>query len=232
MDDLLEAGSRALSLLFTRDSGLWEVVYTSFFVSLQAVLYISLPALAVAFALAYSRFPGRRLLISIFHTLVAVPALVIGLVLYLLLSSSGPLGDLRLLFTQPAMILGQMLLAFPIVVAMAHAALAPTDRAAWETARTLGANRPQAMMTVMNEARTGLFVALVAAFGRVLAEVGCAMIVGGNILHQTRSLPTAILLEYSKGELIEGLALGIVLLVLALGLILGLNAVHNRFADN
>ncbi len=154
--------------------------------------------------------------------------MVVGLTLYLLLSRAGPFGDLRLLFTQTAMILGQMILAFPIVVAMSHAALQASDRGAWETARTLGASPLRGMLTVMYEVRFGLFAAIVAAFGRVIAEVGCALMVGGNILHHTRNITTAIALETSKGEFAQGIALGIVLLVLALALNLSLNAMQNR----
>ena len=141
--------------------------------------------------------------------------------LYLLLSRAGPLGDWRLLFTQSAMILGQMALSFPVLLVMAHSAFQAGDRRALETALTLGASMPRAVFTVMYEVRFGLAAAIVAAFGRVVAEVGCSMMVGGNILHVTRNIPTAIALETSKGEFTQGIALGIVLVILALGLNFG-----------
>jgi len=146
----------------------------------------------------------------------AVPAVVVGLTVYLLLSRSGPMGDLKLLFTQTAMIIGQMVLAFPLLVAMSHAALQGAEKSAWETAITLGANPWQAMLTVMREVRFGLIAAVIAGFARIIAEVGCSMMVGGNILGVTRNIPTAIALETSKGEFVQGIALGMVLLFLAL----------------
>ena len=141
--------------------------------------------------------------------------MVVGLTFYLLLSRQGPLGELRWLFTQPAMVLGQIALALPILVAMGHSSLQATDRRAWETARTLGASRSRAILTLMREARFGLLAALLAAFGRIIAEVGASMMLGGNILHYTRNIPTAIALETSKGEFAQGIALGLVLLMMA-----------------
>ncbi|MCG8100635.1 MAG: ABC transporter permease, partial [Candidatus Thiodiazotropha taylori] len=125
------------------------------------------------------------------------------------------LGEGKLLFTQTAMVLGQIALAFPILVAMGHSALQACDRRAWETARTLGATPLRALITIMREARFGLMAALLAAFGRIIAEVGASMMLGGNILHYTRNIPTAIALESSKGEFAQGIALGLVLLILA-----------------
>ena len=173
-------------------------------------------AFLVAFILNVARFPGRWLLISLFNTLLGVPTVVIGLLLYLLLSRSGPLGDLKLLFTEPAMIIGQILIALPLLVAMGLAAFEGADRRAWETARTLGASPLSAMLALMYEVRFGLAAAGAAAYGRIISEVGCSMMVGGNILNYTRNIPTAIALETSKGEFAQGVALGIVLLLLAL----------------
>ena len=215
MSSLGQASGEALGLLFSGDPGLWEIVGISMRVSGLALLMAVPPALLTAFILAYTRFPGRRLLIAIFSTLLSVPAVVVGLTLYLLLSRQGPLGDWRLLFTQSAMVMGQVALCFPILVAMGHAALQAADRRAWETARTLGAGPWRAMFTVMREVRFGLFAALLAAFGRIIAEVGASMMLGGNILHYTRNIPTAIALETSKGEFAQGIALGIVLVTLA-----------------
>jgi len=139
----------------------------------------------------------------------------VGLTLYLVLSRQGPLGDWKLLFTQSAMVMGQVALCIPILVAMGHSALQAADRRAWETARTLGAGPLRAVLTVMHEVRFGLLAALLAAYGRIIAEVGASMMLGGNILHHTRNIPTAIALETSKGEFTQGIALGIVLLILA-----------------
>jgi len=218
MDSLADATQRALILLFSGDPDLWAIVGISFSVSLRAILITSPVALLIAFLLAHLRFPGRRLLITTFNTLLAVPAVVIGLTVYMVLARNGPAGDLKLLFTQSAMVIGQILLCLPILVAMSHAAIQAADERAWETAVTLGASPWQAMLTLMYEVRFGLIAALVAGFGRIIAEVGSSMMVGGNILNYTRNIPTAIALETSKGEFAQGIALGIVLLCMALAL--------------
>ncbi len=215
MSALLEATEKALELLISGDEALWQIIAISFKVSGSAILIATPPALLIAFALAYLRFPGRRVLVSLFSTLLSVPAVVVGLTLYLLLSNRGPLGDWRLLFTQSAMVVGQIALAFPILVAMGHAALQSADKRAWETARTLGASPLRAFFVVIRETRFGLLAALLAAYGRIIAEVGASMMLGGNILNYTRNIPTAIALETSKGEFAQGIALGAILLLLA-----------------
>ena len=208
----------AIYLLFSGDAEVWAIIGVSFQVSTTAILICIPPAIATAFMLAHMDFLGRRLFISIFNTLLAVPAVVIGLTFYLLLSQQGPLGDWRLLFTQTAMVIGQAALCFPILVAMGHAAFQAIDKRAWETARTLGASPTSAFFTVMKEARFGLLAAMFAAYGRIIAEVGASMMLGGNILHYTRNIPTAIALETSKGEFSQGIALGLVLIILAFAL--------------
>lgn len=218
----------ALQLLFAGDTKLWNIIAISFSVSVKAII-ITIPlALMVAFALAYTHFPGKKLILSGFNTMLAIPAVVIGLVLYILLSRSGPLGDWRLLFTQSAMMYGQAILALPILVVMSHSSLQSADRRLWETAMTLGAPVWRAVLTLFHEMRFGLMAAVIAGFGRIIAEVGCSMMVGGNILNYTRNIPTAIALETSKGEFAQGIALGFVLLVLALGLNFGLTFFQGR----
>ncbi len=225
MEQWSSATGTAVALLFSGNADLWEIVGISFRVSFIAILAAAPLALLAAFALAYLRFPGRRLLIAINSTLLSVPAVVVGLTLYILLSRQGPLGEWKLLFSQTAMVLGQITLAFPILAAMGHSALQAVDRRAWETARTLGAGPLRASITLMHEARFGLMAALLAAFGRIISEVGASMMLGGNILHYTRNIPTAIALETSKGEFAQGIALGIVLLALAFSL----NALLHNF---
>lgn len=228
MSQLTDATWQALLLLFSGDPELWTIVSISFSVSLRAVLIAAPVALLLAFMLAHTRFPGRRLLVSTFNTLLALPAVVVGLTVYMLLSRSGPLGDWRLLFTQTAMVIGQIILCFPMLVAISHSALQAADRRVWETAITLGARPWQAMLTLMYEVRFGLFAALIAGFGRIIAEVGSSMMVGGNILNYTRNIPTAIALETSKGEFVQGIALGIVLLLAALLLNIALTFLQGR----
>ena len=205
----------ALGLLMSGDSQLWEIIGISFSVSGFAILIAVIPAMSIGFLLAFYDFVGRRFLIAIFNTLLSVPAVVIGLTFYLILSRQGPLGDMRLLFTQSAMVIGQIALCFPLLVAMSHTAFQSVERRAWETAITLGHSWLGALYLVVREARFALMAAVLAAFGRIIAEVGASMMLGGNILHYTRNIPTAIALETSKGEFAQGIALGIVLLVLA-----------------
>lgn len=218
MEALLEASRQALSLLFSGDKELWEIVGISFQVSFFALLIAIPPSLLLAFVLAYGQFKGRRLMIAMFSTLLSVPTVVIGLTLYVLLSRQGPFGEFRLLFTQSAMMIGQVVLAFPMLVSIGHSALQAADRRAWETARTLGASPLRALFTVTYEVRFGLLAAVLVSFGRIISEVGASMMLGGNILHHTRNIPTAIALETSKGEFAQGIALGLVLLAMALAL--------------
>jgi len=216
VNEILSASSGAFELLVSGDAELWAIIGISFSVSLRAIIIAVPLALPVALLLTLGHFPGRRALVSIFNSLMAVPAVVVGLTVYLLLSRSGPFGDLKLLFTQTAMVIGQVVLALPLLVAMIHAALQSADRRAWETALTLGASRSRAVITLMHEVRFGIIAAIIAGFGRVIAEVGVSMMVGGNILNHTRNIPTAIALETSKGDFAQGVALGAVLLFLAL----------------
>ena len=228
MESLTDASLEALRLLITGDHTLWSIIAVSFTVSIKAILVSTPFALLLAFALAFSRFPGRRLLISFSNTFLSVPAVVVGLTLYLVLSRSGPLGDLKLLFTQDAMMIGQIVLCFPILVTMGHAAFQSADRRAWETAITHGAKPWRAMFTLMREVRFALLAAVIAGFGRIIAEVGSSIMVGGNILNYTRNIPTAIALETSKGAFAQGIALGVVLVTLSLTLNVLLTALQGQ----
>ena len=192
------------------------IIFTSFSVSVRAILIAAPLAFVVAFLMAHLRYRGRRTMIAGFSALQSIPAVVVGLTVYLVLSRSGPLGDLQLLFTHTSMIIGQILLSFPLLVALSHAAFQAADRRVWETSVTLGAKPARAFLTLIHEIRFGLIAALLAGFGRIIAEVGCSMMVGGNILGYTRNIPTAIALETTKGEFAQAIALGMVLLALAL----------------
>jgi tungstate transport system permease protein len=215
MSDIWQVTVDALGLVFSGDSALWAIIGISFKTTAVALLIGVLPALGLAFILAHLDFPGRRLLVAIFNSLLSVPAVVIGLTFYLLLSRQGPFGDLHLLFTQPAMIIGQIALSFPILVSMQHSAFQSLELRAWETARTMGLGRLHSFWLIMREVRFGLWGAVLAAYGRIVAEVGASMMLGGNILNHTRNIPTAIALETRKGDFAQGVALGFVLLVMA-----------------
>ena len=215
MNTIGQVTLEALALVFSGDPGVWEIIGISFRTTATALLIAVPPAMLLAFALAHLDFPGRRLLVAIFNSLLSVPAVVVGLTFYLLLSRQGPFGDLKLLFTQSAMVIGQIALSFPILVAMMHSAFQSVERRAWETARTMGHTRVESFWLIMREARFGLWGSLLAAYGRIVSEVGASMMLGGNILHHTRNIPTAIALETRKGDLAQGIALGFVLLVMA-----------------
>lgn len=228
MSGLLINTQQALQLLLSGDPKLWSIVIISFSVSLKAIVLTTPLALLVAFALNHGNFPGIRFIVAVFNSLLSVPTVVIGLLLYVLLSRQGPFGDLRLLFTQTAMVIGQMFLCFPILVALGYAAIQAADQRVWETARTLGAPSWFSMLTVFYEVRFGLLAAVLTGFGRIISEVGISMMVGGNIMGYTRNITTAIALETSKGEFAQGIALGLVLLTLAFLLTVFLSYIQGK----
>lgn len=215
--NLLDTTYAALQLLFSGDAALWQIVWVSLKVSIGALLIIAPLTIAGGYLLATQEFPGRRLLVVLIQALFAFPTVVVGLLLYMMLSRQGPLGSLQLLFTQPAMMLGQMLIAAPILIAFTLSAVQAVDPRARETAILLGAGRLRTALTVLREARFAVMAAVFNGFGRIVSEVGCSLMVGGNIAGLTRNMPTAIALETTKGEFAQGVALGIALLVLALG---------------
>ncbi|AEG68173.1 ABC transporter permease [Ralstonia solanacearum] len=214
--DICSATVDAFALLARGDAALWVIVWTSLKVAVAGLLLAAPPALLMAYAVAMHRFPGRRVLVVLAQASLSFPTVLIGLVLYLLLSRQGPLGGFGLLFTQGGMILGQAVLGLPVIVAFALATFERADPRLAETARVLGAGPVRRLLTVFRELRFGLGAAVVAGFGRVIAEVGSALMVGGNIEGITRTMTTAIALETSKGEFAQGIALGIVLIALAL----------------
>ncbi|WP_423839547.1 ABC transporter permease [Vibrio mytili] len=226
--NLADTTLEALHLLVNLDAELWEIVAVSFSVSITAISLVLVPAVLMSFLLAYTDFRGKWFLLSIVNTLQAVPTVVIGLLLYMLLSRAGPWGGWQMLFTQKAMIFGQMLICFPVLVSMMHGALQSSDRRMVETAVTLGVSLPRIAATTIWETRFPLLAAVIAGFSRIVTEVGCSMMVGGNIMGLTRNIPTAIAMESSKGAFAQGVALGIVLLSLALALNFFLSSVRGK----
>lgn len=226
--ELYDAAREALQLVLDGDPELWGIIFISLRVCAMALLLATPPAILLGFVLASFAFPGRRLLIITVQTLLAFPTVVVGLILYMLLSRMGPLGQFHLLFTQEAMILGQAALAFPILAAMTLSAVQGVDHRASETARTLGASTLQVALAILLEVRFAMMAAIVTGFGRVISEIGCAMMVGGNIAGVTRNITTAIALETSKGEFAQGIALGLVLVVIALLINFGLAGLQGR----
>ena len=215
--NLLDATGEAFRLLIAGDAELWRIIFISLRVSILGLLLALLPGVAVGYLLAMRRFSGRRVLVIMVQSLLAFPTVVVGLILYMLLSRQGPMGSFALLFTQDAMILGQAILAFPILAAYTLAAVQGADARVHETALSLGASSLRAALTTLNESRFAVTAGVINGFGRTISEVGCAMMIGGNIAGVTRNITTAIALETSKGEFAQGIALGLVLVVLALG---------------
>ncbi|MDO9537769.1 MAG: ABC transporter permease [Thermoplasmata archaeon] len=198
------------------ESDLLNVTLLSIFVSGTATLLASLLAIPLGCFFGMRKFRGKEVIRTITYTLYGFPPVVAGLVLYILLSNSGPLGSLQLLFTPTAMILAQTLLVVPIVIGLTMSAVSTTSKDYTETAIILGADSWRTARTVIHEARVGIISAVMIGFGRALAEVGAVMLVGGNIQWHTRVLTTAIVLETREGNFGYGLALGAILLTIGM----------------
>ena len=212
-----EAFAEATSLIVDFDNQLTEIVLLSLEVSLLAVFIACLVGLPLGAALAISRFPTRTLFIVILNAMMGLPPVVVGLIVYLILSRSGPLGTLGLLFTPTAMIIAQICLITPIIAALTRQSTEDLWQEYAEHLRSLGLSPLQTISTLLWDNRYSLVTSVLAGFGRASAEVGAVMIVGGNIDHVTRVMTTSIALETSKGNLALALGLGIILLALALG---------------
>lgn len=228
MDYLLTSLGTALGLIVHMKPEVLTAVGTSLYTSSSSIVISALFGIPIGMLLGLTQFRGRRLLVTLLNTLMALPTVVVGLVLFGLLSRQGPLGSLGLLFTPLAMIAGQVVLATPIVANYVLAAVNGSDQRIMNTALTLGASPFQAGVQLLKEIRFGVMAAVIAGFGRVIAEVGVAMMLGGNIRGSTRTMTTAIALETSKGEFAFGLSLGIVLLSVALFVNLFLNLLQQR----
>jgi tungstate transport system permease protein len=213
---MLDASIGAFRLLLSGDAALWGIVWLSLTTSVVALMLAAPPAILLGYGIASHRFPARRLVIWLVQASLSLPTVLVGLLLYMLLSRQGPMGFLQWLFTQQGVILGQVIVASPVLVAFTLAAVQAADPRYAETAIAHGASRWRTMFTVLHEVRFAVFAAIISGFGRVISEVGCALMVGGNIAGHTRTITTAIALETSKGEFAQGIALGMVLIVIAL----------------
>jgi tungstate transport system permease protein len=213
---LIDAIRDALHLLVSGDAVLWQIIWVSLKTTIIGLVIAAPVSVAAGYLIATHAFPGRRIVIGLAQVALSLPTVLIGLLLYLMLSRQGPWGNLHWLFSQSAVVAGQVLIALPVLVAFTLAAVQAADPRLAETAITLGASRWRVMFTVLHEARFGVMAAVTTGFGRVISEVGCAMMVGGNIAGETRTITTAIALETSKGEFAQGIALGMVLVAIAL----------------
>ena len=216
MESFSEAFASALQLILSADPTLWGIVGLSLQVSLTAVFFAALVGIPLGALLAIRKFWGRPVLIVLVNALMGLPPVVVGLCVYLMLSKSGPLGILGLLYTPTAMIIAQTLLIAPIIAALSRTILKTLYEEYRDQFASFRLSQFQTVNTLLWEARFMLLTALLAGFGRAIAEVGAVMIVGGNISHYTRVMTTSIALETSKGNLSLALALGVVLILLAI----------------
>jgi len=230
MGTLLESFHRAFGLIIGLNAELVAIVLRSFAISGTALAVASLIGIPTGAVLGLKRFPLRGIVISTLNAFMGLPPVVAGLFIYILLSRSGPLGFMSLLYSPTAMIIVQTILAYPIVAALSHSAVLGVGPDIRLAARTLGATRAQAAAAVVREARYGILSAVIAGLGRVMAEVGAILIVGGNIAGYTRVMTTAIALETDKGDFSLALALGIVLLSISIAINVALHMVQRKGA--
>jgi len=228
LTDILNAILTALELIFSGNPRVYEITLRSLYVSGAAALIAILWGLPIALLLGLKNFPGKFLIKGIFSTLIGIPTVALGLILYLVFSKGGPLGIFNVLYTPTAIIIGEAILVTPIVVSFATSAIEAVDKEIMSLAKTLGASESQASIAVLKEALNGVFLAGIASFNRAIAELGVAILVGGGIVGLTEVLTTGIELETSRGNLEIAIALGIILLILVFGINLAVNLFQRR----
>jgi tungstate transport system permease protein len=228
MDLLLDSFISAILLLKSLDAELYAIVLVSLKVACSSTLVASFIGIPAGFAIAFKEFPGKRTVITILNTLLALPTVVVGLFVYAFISRRGIFGPLDLLYTQKAIIIGQVILIIPIVTTFTIAAISHIDDRYRKTAMTLGATTFQTAVVIFREGRFGIMAAVIASFGRVIAEVGISMMLGGNAKGFTRTMTTAMALEYDKGEFILAVALGVILLTISFTVNLFFNYLQGR----
>jgi len=225
MTFLFDSFRSAFILIWSLDRELLEIVFVSLKVSSSSTLIASVVGIPLGLYIVLNEFRGKRLLITVLNTLLALPTVVVGLFVYSFISRRGIFGPLDLLYTQKAMIIGQVLLIIPIVTTFTISAVSRIDDRYRKTALTLGASAIQTALVIVREARFGIMASVIVAFGRVIAEVGISMMLGGNAKGFTRTMTTAMALEYDKGEFVLSVALGILLLFVSFAV----NIIFNYF---
>lgn len=216
MNDILQGMLSAFQLIISLDADLFEIIILSLQVTLTAVIIASVIGMPLGAWLAVNRFRFRRLTIALLNALMGLPPVVVGLIVYIMLSHSGPFGVLNLLFTPTAMVIAQVIIITPLIASVSHQAIRDLWADYHDLLISLNTTKTQRMLTLIKDARRSLLTASLAGFGRAIGEVGAIMIVGGNIDHLTRVLTTAIALETAKGEFAFALALGFILIALAI----------------
>ena len=225
MTFFIDSFKSAILLIFSLDKELLDVISVSLRVSISSTVIAGIVGIPLGMIISLREFIAKRLLITSLNTLLAMPTVVIGLLVYAFISRKGLLGSFNLLYTQAAIIIGQIILIIPIVTTYTISAVSRIDDRYRKTSLTLGANTFQTALVIMREARFSLFAAIIIAFGRVIAEVGISMMLGGNAKGFTRTMTTAMALEYDKGEFVLSVALGIVLLLISFSV----NIILNHF---
>ena len=228
MTEIWDGLTKAIELIISFDPEVMEIAGRSLMISGTSCLLSSLISLPLGSLIHFHQFRGKRVLINIIQTFFSVPTVIIGLFVFVLFSRAGPLGELGILFTPTVMVIGQMILVTPLLLGLTISALSGVSKEVVDTATSLGASGFQTVLLVLREARYAVLAAVIMGFGRAISEVGCAMMIGGNIKGFTRIMTTAISLETSKGELELALALGIILLFLALIINIALNRLQQR----
>ncbi len=218
MIEILLSFKKAFHLIVALDRELLEIIFLSLYVSGVAIAIASIAGIVCAYVLSFREFPVKGFFVNVLNTFMGLPPVVVGLFLYLMLSRKGPLGFMGLLYTPSAMIIAQTVLAFPIIAAMSYSSITSVRPNIRLAALGLGATEIQASIAVVKDARYGIISSVMAGLGRVMAEVGAVLIVGGNIAGYTRVMTTTIALEYDKGNFDLAIALGIILLLISLGI--------------
>jgi len=229
MEFILEGFFQAIHLLITGNAETYSAIMATLKVSSTSMGCSLIMGIPLGFCLGYFEFSGKKSIRTIVDTLMALPTVFIGLLVYAFLTHRGPLGDFGLLFTLPGIAIGQAILALPIVIGLSATAVESMDKKLRTTIMSLGANRQQLFLSSLWESRHGILAGAIAAYGRVMTEVGISMMVGGNIKWQTRTITTAIALETNKGQFGMGVALGIVLLTLALFVNISISFLRRRY---
>ena len=228
MTELWQGLTKAIELIITLDPEVMEIAGRSLSFAATSCAIATIIFIPLGSLIHFNSFLGKRFLTNVIQTFYSIPTVAIGLFVFVFISRQGPLGELGLMFTPTAIVIGQMILISPVVTGLVISALSGVDKAIPETALSLGANRFQMTLLVIREAKYAIFSAIIMAFGRAVSEVGLSLMVGGNIRGFTRTITTAISLETSKGELELSLALGIILIIIALVVNLALNRIQQR----
>lgn len=228
MDELFQGFAKAFELIVTLDSEVLEITARTLAIALSSCLISTLFCLPLGSLIHFKQFHGKRILVNVIQTFYSIPTVVVGLLMFIFFSRIGPLGVFSLMYTPTIMVIGQIILISPIVLGLVIASLNGVDKGVFETASSLGANRVQATFQVIKEARYAILSAVTLGFGRAISEVGLALMVGGNIKGYTRVLTTTISLETSKGDVELSIALGIILIILALIVNIILNRLQQK----